>query len=403
MPQDLITLVEALDVWKKEAQQKLSEQLAIPAVEQSPPATGSSARRETATRRGRSGGISYANQGGRQSQTGIELGRIHEDSPSLFVSETGSESEPDHTERHALSPRLSREQSVNEAGTRSDPDPDLAFEEPSLVLAQEESSVASYDDDDASMAQHDSGASMPPEELHELVFQPHESSPEQDLMIDDYQHTFFEEAMAAGYTEQTSFAGQRERSTGDYETHSMDGVEYGCESDDAQEKLIDHQLVEQTVPLVQRTPSFARDPDFESYFELARRSRFRLQHTSADDVDHAQGSRPLLPLAEEVPLTTELIHCLLYMLLPPPLHILEASFDDIGEEFSPSDGNTENFAMIVRRPQGIPPLVLLGKTTTKILYIIDSETADLSFLRVFLLSLSGWTTEYIDVSLIALL
>ncbi|KZM19290.1 hypothetical protein ST47_g9562 [Ascochyta rabiei] len=142
------------------------------------------------------------------------------------------------------------------------------------------------------------------------------------------------------------------------------------------------------------TEDFRDDPIVQGYVDLACRSSFRLPHEPVEDADHLDALELLLPLVEERPLTSRLIHGLIYMLLPGPLRIFEVCLFD--PEPLPEENLVEDFVAIIRRNEKALPLLVLGVEISKTLYILDSETVDLPSLGTSWLMGPEWRTEHID-------
>jgi hypothetical protein len=142
---------------------------------------------------------------------------------------------------------------------------------------------------------------------------------------------------------------------------------------------------------VRRPQSFAEEPAFKEYLELARRSNFRLPH----EPNHLEVPDLLLPLVEEVPLTIKLLHGLLYALLPTSPRVVEVCFDNVHDELLPKD---ENFAAIVHWTGESQLLLVLGDIKLQTLFILGGEAVGPPVLQAFLSQYSQWDIEYIDVS-----
>jgi hypothetical protein len=144
--------------------------------------------------------------------------------------------------------------------------------------------------------------------------------------------------------------------------------------------------------------SFAKDPAFKTYLEIACRSNFRLPHLSLDSDTPIQPSDVLLPLVNEVPLTTELVHGLLHALHPGSLHIVEVTSDSLHKQNLLDAEWKDDFVTIETRTGNTLPLIVLGDKTTKTLFILESSTADLSIMQFFPPEFSDWSTVYMDAS-----
>jgi hypothetical protein len=145
------------------------------------------------------------------------------------------------------------------------------------------------------------------------------------------------------------------------------------------------------------TESFGNNPIVQGYVDLACRLSFRLPHEPVEDSNHLDARELLLPLVEERPLTSRLIHGLIYTLLPGPLHIFEVCSGALDTEPSLDEGPADDFVAIVRRNGEALPLLVLGVEISKTLYILDSETVDLASLGTSWLIGPEWRTEHIDV------
>jgi hypothetical protein len=166
--------------------------------------------------------------------------------------------------------------------------------------------------------------------------------------------------------------------------------------------------------------SFGNDPIVQGYVDLACRLSFRLPHEPVEDSDHLNARELLLPLVEERPLTSRLIHGLIYTLLPGPLRIFEVCSGVLDPEPLPEEGPAEelrifefcssaldpepsheespvdDFVAIVRRNGEALPLLVLGVEISKTLYILDSETVDLASLGTSWPTGPEWRTEHIN-------
>jgi hypothetical protein len=145
------------------------------------------------------------------------------------------------------------------------------------------------------------------------------------------------------------------------------------------------------------TKSFRNDTIVQGYLDLACRSSFRLPHETVEDADCLDARELLSPLVEERPLTSRLIHGLLYMLVPGPLRILEVCSSAFDPEPSPEESPVDDFVAIIRRNAEAVPLLVLGIQSSKTLYILDSETVDLQSFGISWLIRPEWSTEHIDV------
>jgi hypothetical protein len=145
------------------------------------------------------------------------------------------------------------------------------------------------------------------------------------------------------------------------------------------------------------TESFGDDPIVQGYVDLAYRSSFRLPHEPVEDADHLEARELLLPLVEERPLTSRLLHGLIYTLLPGPLRIIEVCTSAFDPEPSSEETPVDDFVAIVRRSGEALPLLVLGIETSKTLFILDSETVDLPSLGISWLIRPEWSAEHIDV------
>ncbi|CAN9240842.1 unnamed protein product [Alternaria alternata] len=144
------------------------------------------------------------------------------------------------------------------------------------------------------------------------------------------------------------------------------------------------------------TKSFGDDPIVQGYLDLACRSSFRLPHEPVEDADHLDARELLLPLVEEKPLTSRLIHGLLYTLLPGPLRIFEVCSSAFDPEPSPEEAPVDDFVAIVRRNGEASPLLVLGIETSKTLFVLDSETMDLPSLETSWLIRPEWMSQDVD-------
>jgi hypothetical protein len=145
------------------------------------------------------------------------------------------------------------------------------------------------------------------------------------------------------------------------------------------------------------TESFGDDPIVQGCLDLACRSSFRLPHEPVEDTDHLDARELLLPLVEGRPLTSRLLHGLIYTLLPGPLRIFEVCSSAFDPEPSPEENPVDDFVAITYRNVEALPLLVLGIQISKTLYILDSEPVDLPTLGISWLIGPEWRTEYIDV------
>ncbi|EDU47797.1 predicted protein [Pyrenophora tritici-repentis Pt-1C-BFP] len=118
-----------------------------------------------------------------------------------------------------------------------------------------------------------------------------------------------------------------------------------------------------------RTESFGNDPIVQGYVDLACRLSFRLPHKPVEDADHLDPRELLSPLVEERPLTSTLIHGLIYTLLPGPLCIFEVCSSELDPESSSEGSPAEDFVAIIRRDGEALPLLVIGVETSKKLLV----------------------------------
>jgi hypothetical protein len=147
-------------------------------------------------------------------------------------------------------------------------------------------------------------------------------------------------------------------------------------------------------PEAEVVQSFAEELEFKDCLKLANRSRFRLPHKPLQDTDSTEVSELLLPLVEGIPLSSELIHGLLYALIPGPLLIIEAKSEDMHNEPSPNFEQVNNSVLIIERTGESSLLLVLVDKSMKTLFILESRTANLPVLG---LPSSDWKTQYFDV------
>jgi hypothetical protein len=129
---DLVAFIDAMEVWKRELQNIISQQASETSREtQLLVIAASTSRRRASSRYGRPKQASYANQGLRRSTRRIGLGTIHSDSATLFVPENSSESESENEENHAQSGMLNPALPANCAGLASHAASEIQSGEPS--------------------------------------------------------------------------------------------------------------------------------------------------------------------------------------------------------------------------------------------------------------------------------
>ncbi|EUC40376.1 hypothetical protein COCMIDRAFT_41275 [Bipolaris oryzae ATCC 44560] len=392
---DLVALVEALDCLKKDAQQKLSIRRASQASIQI---------------QSRPAGMGGANQGVRRSSRRIASAPQSTSAGSLFVTEHETESESsdeghdtpapmlyeeihdEYTMRNAATevlsndPRLVTTQNGSQtqeslligqdpsspmlytsrlAGDspdeRIDAQPVRVLNEVSNFQAHHASSTAAPDQvfGNPDCIESRRGLEIPP---HSLVGQPHDAldSPiygyefPEDATVDLPTPQFFNEAF-----EGWSPYGEVQR--------DIEGVAAYPEEQDSTSQ--------------NGTEDFEDDPTVQSYVNLACSSRFCLPHKPAEDSDYVDARAILSPLVKGRPLTSTLLHGILYTLLRGPILIIDFCSDAFGPE--PVEESTcTDFVAIVPRDEDTSPLLVLGLVTSKTLFILDRKTADLSSLGI---------------------
>ncbi|KAJ6201954.1 hypothetical protein J3E72DRAFT_180050 [Bipolaris maydis] len=386
---DLVALVEALDCLKKDAQQKLSIRRASQASMQI---------------QSRPAGMGGANQGVRRSSRHIASAPQSTSAGSLFVTEHETESESsdeehdtqppmiyekihdEHTMRNAVTevlsndPRLVTTQNASQtqeslligqdpsspmlytsrlAGDspdeRIDAQPVRVLNEVSNFQAHHASSTAAPDQvfGNPDCIESRPGLEIPP---HSLVGQPHDAldSPiygyefPEDATVDLPTPQFFNEAF-----EGWSPYGEVQR--------DIEGVAAYPEEQDSTSQ--------------NGTENFEDDPTVQSYVNLACSSRFCLPHKPAEDSDYVDARAILSPLVKGRPLTSTLLHGILYMLLHGPILIIDFCSDAFGPE--PVEESTcTDFVAIVPRDEDTSPLLVLGLVTSKT-KLTGSEQVDI--------------------------
>ncbi|KAH8727423.1 hypothetical protein GQ44DRAFT_725303 [Phaeosphaeriaceae sp. PMI808] len=145
-----------------------------------------------------------------------------------------------------------------------------------------------------------------------------------------------------------------------------------------------------------QTRSLAQDPTARGYLDLASHSNFCLPHESLEDGDRIGALETLHPLVEETPLTARLLHGLLYTLLPGHFHIIELHTGEGDRYLSRDGGLVSSFAAIIQRAKDVPPFLVLGDRTTKTLFIADNSTPVDPLIEIFRSQLVGWKEKYMD-------
>ncbi|KAI1569417.1 hypothetical protein PtrEW4_005883 [Pyrenophora tritici-repentis] len=414
---DLVALVDALDRLKKDAEQRLS-------IKKATQASMNSDRQSTHK--------GSANQGIRRSQ------RIAT-ADSLFVTETETESESgvednlpftmlheaspnEHTTRNAargvmtnnlvLLPDHFENQSPIEEHYRTEmPEEEHPIEQgsPSLTLYTTRSFVNEQDertrihpiqvlDGDSNAHTHQTPdintQNQAAEDPDHIDRQPGPESPHHSLVNHPHQDATAPPLDGSGFGEVPSPQFFNEAFE-DYRLSSLNhesptNVEEATTASD-----------ERNMMYPVRTESFGNDPIVQGYVDLACRLSFRLPHKPVEDADHLDPRELLSPLVEERPLTSTLIHGLIYTLLPGPLCIFEVCSSELDPESSSEGSPAEDFVAIIRRDGEALPLLVIGVETSKKLYVLDSETVDLASLGTSWLIGPEWTTEYINPRYIA--
>ena len=100
---------------------------------------------------------------------------------------------------------------------------------------------------------------------------------------------------------------------------------------------------------------------------------------------------------EGKPLTTRLLHGLIYLLIPSPLRILEVHSTARCEALLLDEDLAENFAIILHESGEGLPLLLLGDVKRRMLFVVSSNTLDPSLLATLFLTLPEWENKNIDV------
>jgi hypothetical protein len=151
------------------------------------------------------------------------------------------------------------------------------------------------------------------------------------------------------------------------------------------------------------TPDFpATLPKGEiNYFaQLAVQCGFYLPHEDEDQSgkrSEAEIRTLLSPLLENRPLSPELIHGLLYALLPGPISLREMKLsDELVDSYSIDTPVIESFIAIVTGLR--EPVLVFANIEREELVILAKSTLDLPFVRSFLSLHPSWKKLHIDVS-----
>ncbi|KAJ6280810.1 hypothetical protein J3E71DRAFT_178747 [Bipolaris maydis] len=127
------------------------------------------------------------------------------------------------------------------------------------------------------------------------------------------------------------------------------------------------------------------NPTFQGYVDLAYHSGFRLPQETTKDTDYVNAQEILLPLVKDRPLTSRLLHSILYTLLPGPVLIIDLYSDAFDSEAV--EGSTyTNLIAIVRRNEDASPLLIVGLERSKTeVFLPNLENFELKALRESLL------------------
>ncbi|KAF5852439.1 hypothetical protein GGP41_007867 [Bipolaris sorokiniana] len=430
---DLVALVDALDYLKKDAQEKMTVRRA------------SQASMQTHLRPACVGG---ANQGVRRSSRRLGSAPQYTSTGSLFVSEDETESESSSQNDGIRSPML-REENYDENETRNAA-AEILMNHPTLLpvdndsqadkilleknfgdtvsqlrhpIEQEKSSPAPYTARLVSNEQDECTDVQPMQDLNEAPnIQVHQEISETALYQsledpEDVENQQFPELSYSSLVHQPqlglmdqdisdSLFGGEEFGVGifnnlpspQYFNETFEDLYFTSVHDEVQRDVEETTTYpgEQHPTNQSHKEHLNDDPTVQGYVDLAYRLGFRLPHETAEDADCVDAQEVLVPLVKERPLTSRLLHGILYTLLPGPILIV----DFCSGAFDPEavEGSTcTDFVAIVRRNEEPSPLLVVGLETSKTFFILDSETWDLPSLGIPWLIRPEWRTEYTDV------
>ncbi|KAL6153209.1 hypothetical protein ACJBU6_08368 [Exserohilum turcicum] len=163
---------------------------------------------------------------------------------------------------------------------------------------------------------------------------------------------------------------------------------------DVEEAIVDCQ--EEHAADRHHTQSFAQDPIFQSYLDFACRLNFQLPHETPEHTDQVEVRELLSPLVEGTPLTSKLLHGLIYLLVPGPLRVLELDSGVCDGELLPNESLVDNFALIFSQSTNGLCLLVLGDAEKKTLLVLSSRPANLPAMNTLHPKISEWRTKHID-------
>ncbi|KAJ5028945.1 hypothetical protein PSV08DRAFT_387769 [Bipolaris maydis] len=160
---------------------------------------------------------------------------------------------------------------------------------------------------------------------------------------------------------------------------------------DVEEAIVDNQ--EQHAADQHHTQSFAQDPIFQSYLDFACRSNFQLPHETSEHTDQVEVRELLSPLVEGTPLTSKLLHGLIYLLVPGPLRVLELDSGVCDEELLPNESLVDNFALIFSQSTNGLSLLVLGDAEKKTLSVMAHTEIQAQENDIFVANLEGFDSD----------
>ena len=158
-----------------------------------------------------------------------------------------------------------------------------------------------------------------------------------------------------------------------------------------------HSPVSDTMELEHSPRSFENDPEFLPHLELAYRMGFCLPQECVGATDETSVRERLSPLLEEKPLNMDLLHGILYTVLPGPLRIFELGSMPSKDDFPGPEELVERFVAILPASDVSTTLLILGDPKSKALHILGSKSAGTPALNTFRTLLPHWKEEFIDV------
>ncbi|KAJ6280864.1 hypothetical protein J3E71DRAFT_177581 [Bipolaris maydis] len=167
---------------------------------------------------------------------------------------------------------------------------------------------------------------------------------------------------------------------------------------DIEDGMVDYQ--EQNATEQYHSQSFGQDSIFQIYLGFACRSNFRLPHETPEDTDQVDVRELLSPLVEGTPLTPQLLHGLIYSLVPGPLHILELDSRAYDGELLRNESLVDNFALIFSQSTDASSLLVLGDAKNKTLSIVAHTDIQAQGNEISVANLEGFDSDALREALL---